>query len=47
MARNRQKQHASKIDSINRKFHQLKFRIFDPRCLGRPQQSLLPWVSHT
>jgi len=30
MAENRQRQHASKIVSINRKFQQLKFRIFDP-----------------
>jgi len=46
LAGNRQIQHASKIVSIKRKFQQLKFRIFDPRCLGRPQ-SPLPWVSHT
>jgi len=46
MAENREIQHASKIVSIKRKFQQSKFRIFDPRCLGR-SQSLLPWVSHT
>jgi len=45
MAGNRQRQHASKIVSINRKFQQLRFWLFDPRCLGRPQL-LLPWVSH-
>jgi len=46
MAGNRQSQHASNIVSINRKFQQLKFLLFDPRCLGR-LQSPLPWVSHT
>jgi len=45
MAGNRQRQHASKIVSIKRKFQQLKFRTLD-RCLRRPQ-SFLPWVSHT
>jgi len=32
MAGNRQRQHASKIVSIKRKFQQLKFRLFDPSC---------------
>jgi len=46
MAGNRERQHASKIVSNNRKFHQLKYQVFNPQCLWRPQ-SLLPWVSHT
>jgi len=45
MTGNRQRQHASKIVSIHRKFQQLKFRLFDSRCLGR-RQSLLPWVAY-
>ena len=45
MAGNRQRQHASKIVSIKRKFLELKFRIFDPQCLRRPQ-SYLGYQTH-
>jgi len=47
MAGNRQRQHASKIVSIKRKFLELKFRILDPPMFKETSIVFTLGITHT